>query len=319
MSEPIPPPLLLRTPDEIRPERLDKWLARQLPNLSRSRLQQWMREGRVLDNGQPTPPNHPLHAGHDIQVSPVADTPHAPPPPGAIPRGVQAAAGDRPVVNKPAGLGVQTPPGHPGGTLVNALLHRFPDLAGVGDPDRPGLVHRLDADTSGLVAFARTPAALAELQRQFRERETDKTYECLVWGIPLSAEGVLDLPIGRHPADRQRRAVNGEAARDARTHWAVEEGLARGLAARLTVRIETGRTHQIRVHLAHLGHPILGDRSYGNRRDQLPSPWPRAPRHMLHATRLRLLHPRDGHPCVFEAPPPSDYQEYLQRLRSPPP
>ncbi len=310
---------MLRTPSEIRPERLDKWLARQLPDHSRTRIQQWMREGRILDNGEAVTPNHPLVPDHDIQVHPHSAPLPGPPQAEDIPLNIVFSDEALVVVNKPPGLVVHPAPGHDGGTLVNALLHLYPDLAGVGDPERPGLVHRLDADTSGLLVFARGEAAYSELQRQFRERETRKEYQCLVWGIPSTNEGRIDLPIGRHPVDRKRRAVNGEGARDALSHFRIEEGLARGQAARLTVRIETGRTHQIRVHLAHIGHPILGDHLYANRRQQLSGGWPLAGRQMLHAFRLHLTHPLGKMPLAFEAAPPADFNDYLLALRRPAP
>ena len=297
--------------------RADKWLSEQFIGISRSQIQAWFRASRVISNGQPLRSSERLRPGQRLEVA-------VPPPEEehilegeALPLEVLHEDGDLVVVNKAPGRVVHPAPGHQTGTLIHALLYAYPDLAGVGeDPARPGLVHRLDADTSGLIVFARTNEALTELQRQFKAREVRKEYQCLTKGVPRQATGKVDLPIGRHPRDRKRQAVNGENPREALTRYELEEGLARGTASRFLIRIETGRTHQIRVHMAHIGHPVLGDTVYGGRSAQLGGGWPDAPRQMLHAFRLRFHHPKSMKEMELEAPLPSDMHRYLESLRN---
>ncbi|MCC5849655.1 MAG: RluA family pseudouridine synthase [Verrucomicrobia bacterium] len=315
---PIQPPFQQFQTGEPPPrERADKWLSAHFPDFSRSQIQTWFREGRVTrEDGSPVKPGEILPPGCVVRVQ-VPEPVEKSLPAGA-PMDLEILHEDESliVVNKPHDLVVHPAPGHPDGTLTNALLHLYPDLAGVGDPMRPGLVHRLDADTSGVIVFARTPEALEDLQRQFHDRETQKTYQCLVRGIPSSAEGEIDLPLGRHPVDRKRRAVNGVGARPALTRFRMLEGLAAGSAAHFEVEIHTGRTHQIRVHLAHIHHPVLGDTVYGGRRPQLAGGWPQATRQMLHAFRLRFSHPRHKVPLEITAPLPEDMKTYLEALRN---
>ncbi len=315
---PIPSPFqTFQTGDQPRRERADKWLSARFPDFSRSQVQTWFREGRVThEDATPLKPGEILPPNCTVRVQ--APEPETRSLPTASPMDLEILHEDESliVVNKPHDLVVHPAPGHLDGTLTNALLHRYPDLAGVGDPMRPGLVHRLDADTSGVIVFARTAEALADLQRQFHDRETHKTYQCLVRGIPSKAEGEIDLPLGRHPVDRKRRAVNGVGARPALTRYRMLEGLAAGTAALFEVEIHTGRTHQIRVHLAHIRHPVLGDAVYGGRRPQLPGGWPQASRQMLHAFRLRFSHPKDKVPLEITAPLPEDMQNYLDALRN---
>lgn len=296
--------------------RADKWLSDQVHDFSRSQIQGWFQDQRVRLQGNPLRSSERLNPGQTLEVD-------MPPPvePAVLegedmPLDLLFVDEEILVVNKPAGLVVHPAPGHNTGTLLHALLHRFPDIEGVGDdPMRPGLVHRLDADTSGVILFARTTDALLDLQRQFKLRETQKDYQCVTKGIPQHAHGTIDLPIGRHPKDRKRQMVNGEAARNALTHYTLEEGLATGKASRFTIRIETGRTHQIRVHMAHIGHPVLGDTIYGGRFAQLGGKWPHAPRQMLHAFRLRFTHPKSKEVLTLEAPWPNDMREYIEHLR----
>lgn len=217
-------------------------------------------------------------------------------------------------VNKPAGLVVHPAPGHPGGTLINQLLAAYPELRDVGDPLRPGLVHRLDADTSGVILFARTPEAFVKFQDQFRKRQTRKLYRACCPGIPSPIRQTIDAPIGRHPSQRQKRSVDGTGAKEAITHFTVSRGLASGKAAELEVRIETGRTHQIRVHLAHIGHPVLGDTLYAGRQAQLSGAKVQAPRQMLHAQSLEVTHPVTGNRILLEAPLASDMASYIEAL-----
>ena len=295
--------------------RTDKWLAQHLPQYSRSQIQSWFHAGAVTCNGTPLKPGETLPPKADIHVHPLDVAQTAPPEAEEIPFEILWEDPHLLVINKPAGLVVHPAPGHPDGTLINALLSPYPDLAGVGDPMRPGLVHRLDADTSGVILFARTPAALEHLQNQFRDRQIHKTYQTLVHGIPNTSHGTIDLPLGRHPQDRKRRAVHGLAARPALTHWKMLAGLANGTAAHFEVQIETGRTHQIRVHLQHLGHPVLGDTLYGGRSAQLSGSWPQAPRQMLHAFRLQFLHPATKRPLEITAPLPPDMTAYIAQLQ----
>jgi 23S rRNA pseudouridine1911/1915/1917 synthase len=197
------------------------------------------------------------------------------------------------------------------------MLHHYPDVAEAGPADRPGVVHRLDADTSGVLIFARTLQDLEHLQRQFRERTTGKTYRCVCRGIPNPVTQEVETPIGRHPVHRQKRAVNGSGAKEAFTAFRMLRGLAQGTAAELEVTIRTGRTHQIRVHLDSIGHPVLGDPMYGGRRTTLPPPWPVPPRLLLHAASLRFTHPRTGEAVQVDAPLPKDYLTYCEQLSTP--
>ena len=309
-------------PEDLFPAhpRADKWLSDQFEAVSRSQIQTWFKEDRVQSAGKPMRGSDRLQPGQTLEVQ----IPPAPEPEKMegenIPLDLLYADEDVLVVNKPPGRVVHPAPGHNSGTLVHALLHAFPDISGVGDdPMRPGLVHRLDADTSGLILFARTSEALAALQQQFRNREIHKEYQCITKGIPQHARGTVDLPIGRHPKDRKRQLVHGENPRAAVTHYDLEEGLASGTASRFLIRIETGRTHQIRVHMAHIGHPVLGDTVYGGRFAQLGGRRPNAPRQMLHAFRLRFAHPKHKEPMTLEAPIPPDMQDYLEELRKPSP
>jgi 23S rRNA pseudouridine1911/1915/1917 synthase len=210
------------------------------------------------------------------------------------------------VVDKPAGLVVHPAPGHRGGTLVNGLLARFPELAGVGEPDRPGIVHRLDAGTSGLMVVARTDAAYAQLVADLAARRVEREYEALVWSWPEQAAGIIDAPIGRDPRDPLRMAVTVDG-RPARTHFSVVERYVRpSELALLHCRLETGRTHQIRVHLSAVGHPVVGDGPYQGVRPSL-----RCPRPFLHAARLSFTHPVTGAALAFTSALPADLAEVL--------
>lgn len=310
------PLLLLSDPDSSR-ERMDKWLHTRLPDYSRTQLQGWFKEGFVRQGGRILKANEEVRPGASYEVFVPEIVEAAPMRSSEMSLDILFEDEALIVVNKAAGVVVHPAPGHAENTLIQGLLHRFPELRGVGDPERPGLVHRLDAETSGVLVFARTEEVLLELQRQFKARETEKVYWALVHGMPLKAGGRIDEPLGRHPQDRKRRAVNGLAAREAHSSYRVLRGLAGGTAALMEVGIETGRTHQIRVHLSHIGHPVLGDKLYGGRRSQPAKPWPEAGRHMLHAFRLRLRHPHDKRELTFEAPLPADFDSYLQRLQQP--
>ena len=213
------------------------------------------------------------------------------------------------VVDKPVGLVVHPGAGNRSGTLVQGLLARYPELAGVGEPHRPGIVHRLDKGTSGLLVVARTPAAYGALVSQLAERRVERVYAALVWGAFESPSGVVDAPIGRSAADPTRMAVASDG-REARTRYDVRETFTDPVAATLVeCRLETGRTHQIRVHLAAIGHPVVGDDQYGGARASLP-----APRPLLHAWRLAFEHPGTGERVAFESPLPPDLVAVLGRL-----
>mgnify|MGYP001052310035 CR=1 FL=1 len=295
------PPLIF-TPDRPAP-RLDAYLAAAHPALSRSRWKQLIESGRVALNGAPAlKPNTPLAPG-DSLVCTLPDPEPAGLVPADIPLSILYEDPDLIVLDKPAGLVVHPAPGHPGDTLVNALLHHCTDLQGIGGELRPGIVHRLDKDTSGVLVVAKNEQAVANLVAQFSAHTVEKEYLALVWGALRKPSGEISGPIGRHPVHRQKMAVT-EKGRPALTRY---DTLAAGpLATLLRIRIETGRTHQIRVHMAHLGHPVVGDATYGRARHGLPENLS-IPRQMLHAHVLRISHPRTGRPLEFTAPPPPDF------------
>ena len=209
-------------------------------------------------------------------------------------------------MDKPAGLVVHPGPGHASGTLVNGLLHRFPELAGVGEASRPGIVHRLDAGSSGLLVVARTADAVASLTRQFADRTAGRRYDAVVWGHPEAPHGIIDAPIGRDPADPLKMAVVVDGKPAQTEYEVVERYDAPATLARLTCRLATGRTHQIRVHLAAVGHPLVGDPTYGDRRTTLGLTRP-----FLHAAELSFDHPVTGERLTFTSPLPTDLAEFL--------
>ena len=283
--------------------RLDVHLAAVHPALSRSRWKQLIEAGHVFLNGVPVlKTNTALAPGDELRCA-LPDPESVGLVAADIPLAILHEDSDLIVLNKPAGLVVHPAPGHAADTLVNALLHHCADLQGIGGELRPGIVHRLDKDTSGVLVVAKNEASVAALVAQFSAHSVQKEYLALVWGAFKKPSGTVDLPVGRHPVHRQKMAVT-EKGRAAVTHY---ETLAAGpLAALLRVRIETGRTHQIRVHLAHLGHPVVGDATYGRARHGLPENL-QIPRQMLHAHVLQIIHPRTGRRLVFTAPPPADF------------
>ena len=301
----------VRVPEACDAARLDAWLAGALPGLSRARLQTLMRAGRVTVDGAPARPSSRPRPGQTVVVD-VPPTLPAAPLPEARPLDVVYEDPDIVVLDKPAGLVVHPAPGHAAGTLVNALLHHCRDLAGVGGVERPGIVHRLDKDTTGLLVVAKHDAALAGLARAFRSGGIRKEYLALVHGAPPRLSGTVCAPLGRDPRRRQRMAVVAVRGRAATTHYEVAERL--GPFTLLRLRIETGRTHQIRVHLAHLGLPLVGDQVYGSARRDRTVPGG-AGRPMLHACRLGFAHPRTGAPLDFRRPPHADMSALLARLR----
>ena len=300
-------------------ERLDRWLAGAMPDLSRARLQAIITRGGVLVDGRVARPSLRLKTGQAISVRLPAPQP-AVPLPEDIPLAVIYEDRHLLVVDKPAGLVVHPGAGRATGTLVNALLHRVHDLSGIGGVVRPGIVHRLDRGTSGLLVVAKDDASHLALSRQFSGRTVDKEYLAVVLGVPRAVEGTIDVPIGRDPVHRKRMSVRAPRGRAARSTYRLVEAF--DGAALLRVRIATGRTHQIRVHLSALGHPVAGDRTYGGRRRPASRrPEARAAlealtRPALHAARLAFTHPSSGERVSFESPLPEDLQALLAALRS---
>ena len=284
--------------------RLDQFLAQQDTGLTRSRLRQLIDSGDVLVNGGPARPAHRVRPGDRVVVS-------VPPPrpsvavPQDIPLTVVYQDADLVVIDKPAGLAAHPGPGHPDRTLVNGLLALCPDIQGIGGEIRPGIVHRLDKDTSGLMIAAKNESAHHDLSRQIKDREVEKGYLALVEGVPSPETGVIDAPIGRDPRRRTRMAVTA-GGRESRTGYRMLEQA--GRYTLLELQLHTGRTHQARVHLSWLGHPLLGDAVYGRRSQPLP-------RHFLHAHRLAFAHPATGEPLEFLSPLPPDLETALERAR----
>ena len=286
--------------------RVDAWLAGQIGRLTRSAVQRLLEEGRVTLDGRPPAKNCRLTGAEVLTVS-LPDPEPIDARPQNIPLDIVYEDADVIVVNKPKGLVVHPAPGHPDGTLVNALLHHCGgSLSGVGGALRPGIVHRIDRDTSGLIAAAKNDFAHQALAAQLQDHTLARTYECIVVGAPREDAGTVDAPIGRHPADRKKMAVTAKG-RPAVTHWEVLERFPG--AARLRCRLETGRTHQIRVHMAYLGHPILGDTVYGAKK-----PVPGLQGQCLHAVGLRFLHPRTGEAVELECPLPEEFRAQLEKL-----
>ena len=287
-------------------QRADSLLARRLEGLTRSAAARLLEEGRVTDRGRPAAKNLRVQPGQVLEVTlPEPEEPEA--RPQNIPLDVVYEDRDVIVVNKPTGMVVHPAPGHPDGTLVNALLyHCGESLSGIGGQKRPGIVHRIDRDTSGLIIAAKNDAAHAALSAQLSDHTLARTYECLVSGNMKQDSGTVDAPIGRSSADRKKMAVV-PGGRRAVTHWEV---VARypGVT-HLRCRLETGRTHQIRVHLAYIGHPILGDTVYGAKK-----PVPGLTGQCLHATGLRFLHPRTGEPVELHCPLPEEFTRMLEKL-----
>jgi 23S rRNA pseudouridine1911/1915/1917 synthase len=294
--------------------RIDAYLSAVVPGHSRSQLQRLIKDGRVRLGGAQVRPSATVKTGDRVSVEIPAPAPAAPSPEN-LPLEIVYDDPDVVVVDKPAGMVVHPAAGHAGGTLVNALLHHVRDLSGVGGELRPGIVHRLDRGTSGLMVIAKHDAAHAELARQFHDREVEKEYVALVWGV-VHAGRRIDAAIGRHPEERRRMSTRARRARTAVTRVTGAEHL-RGLTL-VTVAIATGRTHQIRVHLSSIGHPIVGDSLYGGVRRRVPGDLravTRLERPFLHAHRLAFTHPRDGQRLEFTSPLPADLRTVLDALR----
>ena len=300
-------PILLRASEESKNQRLDAFLASSLDGLTRSQATRLIESGEVAVNGRAVSKSYKLAGGEDIAV-----TLPEPEPVEAVPQGIPLDVvyedADVIVVNKPSGMVVHPAPGHPDGTLVNALLyHCAGTLSGIGGALRPGIVHRIDRDTSGLIIAAKNDAAHQYLSAQLADHTLARTYECIVVGALREDRGTVDAPIARHPTGRKRMAVVA-GGREAVTHWEV---IARYPGyTHVRCRLETGRTHQIRVHMAYIGHPILGDTVYGAKKEV-----PGLTGQCLHAVGLRFLHPRTHEVVELSCPLPEEFTRMLQKIR----
>jgi len=293
-------------------QRLDRYLTA-VTGLPRSQIQRLIKGGLVLVNGRHPKASATAHPGQQISLS-------IPPPqpstltPEPIPLDILYEDDDLLVLNKPAGLVVHPAPGHQAGTLVHAILYHCPNLPGIGEERRPGIVHRLDKETSGVMVVAKSDVAMASLAAQFKGRRVKKTYVALVHGAVKAAEGQIAADIGRHERDRKRMAIGTRKGREAVTAYRVLKRLAD--LTLLQLQPQTGRTHQIRVHLAAIGHPVVGDKVYGGRKEkrfnvQGSTFKVKAERHLLHAWKLGLFHPRTDAWMEFEAPLPADFTRWL--------
>ena len=294
--------------------RLDQFLAGLLPTLSRSQIQRLIKEGQVAAPVKHLRASTPVRAGMQIAVDVPPPAP-ASPEPEDLPLPILYDDADVIVVDKPAGMVVHPAAGHARGTLVNALLHHVKDLSGIGGELRPGIVHRLDRGTSGVMVVAKNDAAHQELARQFKFREVEKEYVALVWGV-VQAGRRIESAIGRDPKHRQKMSSRSRHARHAVTRVTGAEHL-RGLSL-ITVAIATGRTHQIRVHLGEIGHPVVGDSVYGGVRRHIAGDLRaigRLERPFLHARRLAFTHPTDGRRMEFTTELPADLQSIIDELR----
>jgi 23S rRNA pseudouridine1911/1915/1917 synthase len=294
-------------PEALAGQRVDRAVA-MATGWSRAEVQAVAADGGILVDGRPAAKSQKLTAGQAVRVAHRPEA-AAPPGPEPVPVDVRHRDDDLFVIAKPAGLVVHPGAGHHHGTLVHGLLALDPAIASVGDPERPGIVHRLDRDTSGLMVVARTPAAHEGLVAALARRDVERDYLALVWGHPENARGVIDAPIGRSTTRRTRMAVRREG-KDARTVYEVREWFVHPEVALLDCRLETGRTHQIRVHLAAIGHPVVGDGTYGGNRTGI-----RLDRPFLHAAGLRFRHPVTGVALAFEEPLPADLATVLAELR----
>ncbi len=305
----------LEVPPELAGQRLDQALAALLPDYSRARLAQWVKDGQVLVDGRQLRPKDKVVGGEQIAVEAVieADVRHEAQP---IPLDIVYEDESLIILNKPAGLVVHPAAGNPAGTMLNALLHHAPELAEV---PRAGIVHRLDKETSGLLVVARTLEAQTALVQELQAREFTREYDTVVMG-EMTGGGTVDAPLERHPTDRKRRAVIA-SGKPAVTHYRVAERFR--AHTRLTVQLETGRTHQIRVHMAHIHHPIVGDPVYGGRlripagcSETLREVLQHFRRQALHARRLGLTHPRTGERLEWSVEAPADMQALFEALRA---
>lgn len=289
-------------------ERLDAFLSRSAEGLSRSAAQKLIADGNVLLNGRPARKNDRLRVGDSVELT-IPEPREVDIAPKQMPLDIVYEDEDVAVINKPKGLVVHPAVGHQDDTLVNGLLYAMGDsLSGINGELRPGIVHRIDKDTSGLLAIAKNDLAHTVLASQLKDHSMARTYEAIVCGSFREDSGTVDAPIGRHPTDRKKMCVTQRNSKSAVTHWEVVERF-RGYT-HIRCRLETGRTHQIRVHMAYIGHPILGDTVYGHKKPELGQD-----SQCLHAGALCFRHPRDGRPVMVFAPLPDYFQSVLEKLR----
>ena len=292
---------------DIPGERLDAFLARNAPDLSRSAAQKLIEEGLVTRNGKPGKKNDKLNVGDAVSYE-IPEPKAVDIAPKEMPLDIVYEDDDLLVINKPKGLVVHPAAGHSDDTLVNGLLYALgDDLSGINGELRPGIVHRIDKDTSGLLAVAKNDLAHTVLASQLKDHSMARTYEAIVCGVIKEDSGTVDAPIGRHPSDRKKMCVTQRGSKPAVTHWEVIRRY-RGYT-HIRCKLETGRTHQIRVHMAYIGHPILGDTVYGHKKPELGQS-----SQCLHAGTLCFAHPRDGHPVVVYAELPQYFQDVLEKL-----
>ena len=292
---------------DIPGERLDAFLARSAEGLSRSAAQKLIEDGLVSRNGRPGKKNDKLNVGDAVSYE-IPEPKAVDIVPKEIPLDIVYEDEDLLVINKPKGLVVHPAAGHQDDTLVNGLLYALgDDLSGINGKLRPGIVHRIDKDTSGLLAVAKNDLAHTMLASQLKDHSMARTYEAIVCGVLKEDSGTVDAPIGRHPSDRKKMCVTQRNSKPAVTHWEVVRRY-RGYT-HIRCRLETGRTHQIRVHMAYIGHPILGDTVYGHKKPELGQS-----SQCLHAGILCFAHPRDGHPVVVYAELPQYFKDVLQKL-----
>lgn len=302
-------------PDAVR-IRLDQFLISRIPGESRSQIQNWIRKGYLLVNGAQVKTGYQTRLNDRIELKTpesLSDQPLA----EEIPLDILYEDSDLAVINKPAGMVCHAGAGIRSGTLVNALLHHLGSLE-TGDPQRPGIVHRLDKLTSGVMLVAKNSLAHRQLSQQFKSREVKKEYLALVHGKPSPGSGTIDMPLGRDPRDRKKISIRARRKRSAITHYSLEQNY--GPVSLLSIRIETGRTHQIRVHLAQKGHPVVGDSVYGTGRIRsLPAKLLAAAKDLqrpfLHSFRVQFHHPRSGELLSFRAPLPQELERFLSIVR----
>ena len=310
-------------------KRLDVYLAERMPELSRSHIQKLIAKASVTVGGMPTRAGHKIQPGDVVRINVPSPEP-TDIRPEKIPLDVVYEDDQILVINKPKGMTVHPAPGSLSGTLVNAVVAYSKDLSGIGGVERPGIVHRLDKNTSGLLAVAKTDLAHSSLQSQIQARTAERQYMALVWGAAKFNEAVVDAPIGRHPTDRQRQAVIKDTerytAREAITHLKVLNRF-EGFTV-LHAKLDTGRTHQIRVHCSFVGHPVVGDPTYGGTKRAIPSTYNKIDQHelmllidalqgqALHAFALSFDHPMTGERLSFDAPLPADFSTLLDWLRA---
>jgi 23S rRNA pseudouridine1911/1915/1917 synthase len=292
---------------DIPGERLDAFLARRAENLTRSAAQKLIEEGQVTRNGKPGKKNDKLNMGDAIEYT-IPDPKEVDIVPTEMKLDIAYEDDDVIVINKPKGLVVHPAAGHSDDTLVNGLLYALgSDLSGINGELRPGIVHRIDKDTSGLLAVAKNDLSHTVLASQLKDHSMHRVYEAIVCGNLKEDSGIVNAPIGRHPSDRKKMCVTARNSKEAVTHWEVVARY-RGYT-HIRCKLETGRTHQIRVHMAHIGHPILGDTIYGRKKPELGQD-----SQCLHAGTLCFAHPRDGRPVMVFAPLPEYFQQVLKKL-----